>query len=116
VGQVSEFKFLTRVHYCARDVDTHGPDAEWGEHEMDYVLFIQATVDLSPHPEEVQDWRYVTQAELATMMLPDSGLSWSPWFRSIAASPQLLPRWWDDLQGTLRDGRYVDTQTIHRVL
>jgi len=31
---VSEFKFLTRLHYCAPDVDTHGPNAEWGEHEV----------------------------------------------------------------------------------
>jgi hypothetical protein len=34
VGQVSEFKFLTRLHYCAPDVDTHGRNAEWGEHEV----------------------------------------------------------------------------------
>lgn len=28
------FTFLTRLRYCARDTDTHGPDAEWGEHEV----------------------------------------------------------------------------------
>lgn len=31
---VTQFKFLTRLHYCAADVDTYGPDAEWGEHEV----------------------------------------------------------------------------------
>jgi isopentenyl-diphosphate delta-isomerase len=35
------FKFLTRLHYCAADTDTHGPDAEWGEHEIDYILLAQ---------------------------------------------------------------------------
>lgn len=27
------FKFMTRVHYWAADVNTHGPDSPWGEHE-----------------------------------------------------------------------------------
>jgi isopentenyl-diphosphate delta-isomerase len=35
------FKFLTRLHYCAADTDTHGPNAEWGEHEIDYILLAQ---------------------------------------------------------------------------
>lgn len=35
------FRFLTRLHYCAADTATWGPQAEWGEHEVDYVLFIQ---------------------------------------------------------------------------
>ena len=29
-----EFRFLTRLHYCAPDRGTYGPDAEWGEHEV----------------------------------------------------------------------------------
>ncbi len=32
------FTFLTRLHYCAPDAHTWGPQAEWGEHEMDYIL------------------------------------------------------------------------------
>lgn len=38
---LSSFKFLTRLHYCAADTRTWGPNAEWGEHEMDYILFIK---------------------------------------------------------------------------
>lgn len=38
------FRYLTRLHYCAADTDTWGPNAEWGEHEMDYVLFIRCGV------------------------------------------------------------------------
>jgi len=38
---IQKFKFLTRLHYWAADVVTHGPDSEWGEHEIDYILFIQ---------------------------------------------------------------------------
>lgn len=35
--------------------DTHGPNAEWGEHEVDYILFIKANVTLAPNKEEVDD-------------------------------------------------------------
>lgn len=41
---IESFKFLTRLHYYAADAVTHGPNAPWGEHEIDYILFIQASV------------------------------------------------------------------------
>ena len=41
---VDSFKFLTRVHYYAADAVTHGPNAPWGEHEIDYILFIQVNM------------------------------------------------------------------------
>ena len=31
---LSGFRFLTRLHYCAPDTGTYGPEAEWGEHEV----------------------------------------------------------------------------------
>lgn len=40
---IDSFKFLTRLHYYAADAVTHGPNAPWGEHEIDYILFIQVT-------------------------------------------------------------------------
>lgn len=44
---IDSFKFLTRLHYYAADAVTHGPNAPWGEHEIDYILFIQASVGVS---------------------------------------------------------------------
>lgn len=38
---IDSFKFLTRLHYYAADAVTHGPNAPWGEHEIDYILFAQ---------------------------------------------------------------------------
>jgi isopentenyldiphosphate isomerase len=35
------FKFMTRLHYWAADTVTHGPESEWGEHEIDYVMLIK---------------------------------------------------------------------------
>lgn len=109
---LAKFKFLTRLHYWAADVVTHGVNSPWGEHEIDYILFIQAKVTCNPHPDEVQDIKYVSLPELQQMMSPSSGLLWSPWFRIIAE--QFLPHWWANLNETLTTDKFVDTYTIHR--
>ena len=109
-----EFKFLTRLHYWAADVVTHGPDSPWGEHEIDYILF--ARVDssdipsLKPNPDEVDDVRWVTKDELVKMMKPESGLLWSPWFR-ILTNRFLLPKRWKDLDVTMNTDTHVDVDT-----
>lgn len=66
---VENFKYLGRIHYCAADsnsgssstynssINSTGIDngsSVWGEHEIDYILFIKATVDLRPNSEEVR--------------------------------------------------------------
>ncbi|KAI8114279.1 hypothetical protein M9434_002405 [Picochlorum sp. BPE23] len=110
-----DFKFLTRLHYCARDEKTWGPDAPWGEHEMDYILFAKVpNVVLNPNADEVQATAYVTRAEMKEMMEPNNGLLWSPWFRIIAET--FLEEWWDDLEATLTTNKHVDAKTIHSIL
>ncbi len=110
---LDKFKFLTRLHYWAADTVTHGSAAEWGEHEIDYILFIQVpSVTVTPNPDEVDAYKYVTLAELRHMMKPSSGLRWSPWFRIIVE--RFLPQWWADLPTTFTTNTYVDTTTIHR--
>jgi isopentenyl-diphosphate delta-isomerase type 1 len=110
------FKFLTRLHYCARDSHTHGPQSPWGEHEMDYILLCRVphALHVAPNPEEVGDVRWVTLEQLTDMMRPETGLLWSPWFRIIAQ--RFLPTWWADLDVTLNTDKHVDAATIHKVL
>lgn len=110
----SDFKFLTRLHYCAPDSVTYGPKAEWGEHEMDYILLAKKNVSLCPNPEEVQDVKYVTEAELKEMMSESNGLLWSPWFRIIVS--KFLGRWWKDLDKTLTSDSLCDWQSIHKIM
>ncbi|GFR45015.1 hypothetical protein Agub_g6325, partial [Astrephomene gubernaculifera] len=112
----SSFTFLTRLHYCAADTHTHGPNAEWGEHEIDYILFVRPSqpVTLAPNPDEVDAVKYVDQRELAAMMDPSSGLRWSPWFRILAE--RFLDGWWEDLDLTLGTTLHHDHATIHRIL
>ena len=58
---VDDFHFLTRIHYKSNNVPD---DGRWGEHEIDYILFIQRDVNLKPNCNEVKSHRYVTKDEL----------------------------------------------------
>lgn len=115
-----KFKYLTRLHYCAPDTFAENQTlagGPWGEHEMDYILFIKPSVDylkLKPNPDEVDDAKWVTRDELKEMMDPTSGLRWSPWFRIIAG--RFLDKWWGDLESCLETNKHVDLGTIHEVM
>ena len=110
---VSEFSFLTRIHYLAPS------DGKWGEHEIDYILFIEADVTLDINENEVQDTRWVSPDELRQMFKDaesqtghDSALKYTPWFRLICEG--MLFEWWDKLvQGKLSD--VADETQIRRM-
>ncbi|KAI9723921.1 MAG: isopentenyl-diphosphate delta-isomerase idi1 [Candelaria pacifica] len=85
---LDDFKFLTRIHYKASS------DGKWGEHEIDYILFIKADVDLDINPNEVQYTRYVSDVELRAMF-KEGTLKFTPWFRLICQS--MLFEWWEHL-------------------
>uniref|UniRef100_A0A6V2P6Y6 isopentenyl-diphosphate Delta-isomerase n=1 Tax=Ditylum brightwellii TaxID=49249 RepID=A0A6V2P6Y6_9STRA len=100
------FNFLSRFHYWAADTVTYGPEAPWGEHEIDYVLFIKCEGEGPPveaDPEEVSEYKYVTPDELRDMMYnKDNGLLWSPWFIGIMERGGF--QWWEDLEEALKPG------------
>lgn len=52
------FHYLTRIHYA----DTG--NGIWGEHEIDYILFLHKDVDLKPNPNEVSELRFVSRKQL----------------------------------------------------
>eukprot|EP00579_Thalassiosira_antarctica_P030221 CAMPEP_0202030548 /NCGR_PEP_ID=MMETSP0905-20130828/64554_1 /ASSEMBLY_ACC=CAM_ASM_000554 /TAXON_ID=420261 /ORGANISM="Thalassiosira antarctica, Strain CCMP982" /LENGTH=316 /DNA_ID=CAMNT_0048594351 /DNA_START=309 /DNA_END=1258 /DNA_ORIENTATION=- len=134
-----EFKFLTRVHYWAADTVTHGEKSPWGEHEIDYMLFVtipsKSKLTLNPHPDEVDDVSWVTQSQLLEMF-DDDTLLFSPWFRLIAkkwmignktnnidenddiggitGTQNSVDGWWDDLDRTMDTNDFCDYETIHR--
>jgi len=78
---------------------------------VDYILFIKADVDLDINENEVQDSRYVTEAELRTMFRDDS-LKFTPWFKLICTS--MLFEWWDHLDNGL--DKYKNERSIRRML
>ncbi|KAF7339483.1 Isopentenyldiphosphate isomerase [Mycena sanguinolenta] len=83
-----QFQYLTRIHYLAPS------NGMWGEHEVDYILFITADVTVTPNPNEIRDHKYVDKAELQAMF-DAPGNSFTPWFKLIARD--FLFGWWDAL-------------------
>jgi isopentenyl-diphosphate delta-isomerase len=106
---ISEFKFLTRIHYLAPS------DGKWGEHEIDYILFIKpsAEVKLDVNPNEVRDSKYVSQDELKAMFEQEKdGLKFTPWFKLICQS--MLFEWWSNIDSGL--DRFLNETEIRRML
>jgi isopentenyl-diphosphate delta-isomerase len=101
---LDKFEFLTRIHYLAPS------DGKWGEHEIDYILFIRADVDLDSNPNEVQATRYASQQELKAMF-DNKDLKFTPWFKLICNS--MLFEWWDHLNDGLQ--KYTNETTIRRM-
>lgn len=101
-----EMTYLTRIHYKAPS------DGIWGEHEIDYILFMQKDVDLDPDPNEIKSYCYVTKEELKAMLekAKRKELEITPWFSLIADT--FLFKWWDNLQN-LKE--FMDHEKIHRM-
>lgn len=110
---ISNFHFITRIYYKAPS------DGKWGEHEIDYILFTEATVDLDLNKNEIQDTRWVSATELKQMFQDadsktgvDSTLKYTPWFKLICEG--LLFNWWEALcEGNL--AKYTNDPAIRRM-
>ncbi|KAF2459207.1 isopentenyl pyrophosphate,dimethylallyl pyrophosphate isomerase [Lineolata rhizophorae] len=101
---LDKFVFLTRIHYKAPS------DGKWGEHEIDYILFIRADPTVEPNPNEVRDTRYVSADELRAMF-EDDNLKFTPWFKLICNS--MLFEWWENLDSGLE--KYLGETEIRRM-
>ncbi|CAN6926975.1 unnamed protein product [Brassica oleracea] len=107
---VEEFTPLGRMLYKAPS------DGKWGEHELDYLLFIVRDVKVQPNPDEVAEIKYVSREELKELVKKadagEEGLKLSPWFRLVVDN--FLMKWWDHVEkGTLDEA--IDMKTIHKL-
>ncbi|TIC24814.1 isopentenyl diphosphate isomerase [Wallemia mellicola] len=100
-----QFDYLTRIHYLAPS------DSLWGEHEIDYILFIKADVELDINPNEISESRYVNQQELKDMMNDKDQYKLTPWFELIG--DELLFKWWDQL---LKGEKLVQDDKLYRMI
>ncbi|KAG0146688.1 hypothetical protein CROQUDRAFT_77442, partial [Cronartium quercuum f. sp. fusiforme G11] len=99
---LSDFIFLTRIHYLAPS------DGLWGEHEIDYIFFITADVDLQVNPNECSDIAWVSKSELEAM-IADPNNSFTPWFELIVQ--KFLYPWWKLLMDRSTEGA-VDAHVL----
>ncbi|XP_051119810.1 isopentenyl-diphosphate Delta-isomerase I-like [Andrographis paniculata] len=107
---VDQFIPLGRILYKAPS------DGKWGEHELDYLLFIVRDVAMQPNPDEVNNVKYVDREELREILRKadagEDGVVLSPWFRLVVDN--FLFEWWDHVKnGTLRGA--ADMKTIHKL-
>ncbi|KAJ2016727.1 isopentenyl-diphosphate delta-isomerase idi1 [Coemansia sp. RSA 455] len=104
---LDKFQYLTRIHYVSPS------DGQWGEHEIDYILFIKADVDLDVNENEVGSVKYVSKEEMMEIIetAEETGTKLTPWFKLIDTN--FLYKWWDQLDDL---SACVDTETIHRLL
>ncbi|XP_073820506.1 isopentenyl-diphosphate delta isomerase [Musca autumnalis] len=96
------FHYLTRIHYA------NTGDGTWGEHEIDYILFLQKDVDIKPNMNEVSDVRFVKRQNIDEEILKfDAPLT--PWFQLILKNH--LKVWWDNLHQLKK---FEDHKNIYR--
>jgi len=95
---------ITRMEYMARMNDV------WVEHEIDHIMVVRADVEVSPNPNEIEDFRWVSKDELSSMADEhDAGkLVIAPWFDLIRVN--FLNDWWEDIDDM---SKHVDN-AIHR--
>ncbi|XP_043792607.1 isopentenyl-diphosphate Delta-isomerase 1 isoform X1 [Apis laboriosa] len=99
---ISDFVYLTRIHYFA-------VESEWGEHEIDYVLFIQKdNLKLDPNPDEISELCWISQSEINNFV-KNLNAPLTPWFKLILENK--LPEWWNNLHSLKK---LQDHNTIQR--
>ncbi|XP_067863926.1 isopentenyl-diphosphate Delta-isomerase 1 [Heptranchias perlo] len=101
-----EMNYLTRIHYKAQS------DGIWGEHEIDYIIFMQKDVTLKPDPNEIKSYCYVTKDELKDLLekAENKEVKITPWFKLIAE--KFLFTWWDSLHNLKQ---FINHEKIHRM-
>nr|AKO63323.1 isopentenyl diphosphate delta isomerase [Leptinotarsa decemlineata] len=86
---VEKLNYVTRIHYKDEG------NGKWGEHEIDYVLFLQADVKVKPNPSEISEISFIPRNELDEFIPTLTG-PLTPWFQMILK--HRLRFWWDNLQ------------------
>ncbi|ERN01913.1 hypothetical protein AMTRI_Chr06g175210 [Amborella trichopoda] len=107
---VDQFVPLGRMLYKAPS------DGKWGEHELDYLLFIVRDVTVQPNPDEVANVKYMNREELQELLRKadagEEGIKLSPWFRLVVDN--FLLKWWKHVENsTLLEA--VDMKAIHKL-
>jgi len=100
---INDFKYITRIQYFDPG------NGIYGEHEIDYILFLVANVNMKPNSNEISEITFIPKGEL------ESGLEslhapLTPWFDLIVK--HRLKLWWDNLDNL---DKFVDHKNILRL-
>jgi isopentenyl-diphosphate delta-isomerase len=110
-----EITFVSRIIYKAPS-----DDVNWGEHEIDYLLFIKKDVDehIKIVENEVCAVQWVNPEQLKSLIATrdENNIMISPWFHMIV--DQFGYKWWDNLDAILANDGLSDkteAESIHPV-
>lgn len=85
---LEKLNYISRIHYKDEG------NGKWGEHEIDYVLFLQGDFKMSPNSNEISEISFVPRNELNDF-LPTLTGPLTPWFQLILK--HRLRFWWNNL-------------------
>ena len=104
---ISKFIYLTRILYSS---PSGGP---WGEHELDYILFLKGEFDISPNDNEVKEIQFVKKENFKKLLddLAEKNIPITPWFNLIVQT--FLSKWWDNIDDL---ERFRDHNKIHNMI
>ena len=91
VLNIEKFEYITRVHYKALNEPF---DNIFGEHEIDYILFIKGDYSINYNKNEIKSHKYVEEKELLKI-LKNEDYKFTPWFKLIC--DQFIFKWWSHL-------------------
>ena len=109
---LDSINFITKIHYKADNIPH---DGVFGEHEIDYVLFLSGDFKLDINKNEVESVKYLNKNEIINMIqqekLDNQSIKLTPWFKLI--TEKFLLKWWDNLD----DIKTIqDHNKIHRFI
>lgn len=101
--KTEDITYLTRIIYKDEG------NGKWGEHEIDYILFLKGDYKVKPNPDEISEISYVPRDELDNY-IPTLNAPLTPWFQLILK--HRLRLWWDNLNDL---GSYIDHKKIYKL-
>ncbi|KAF5272435.1 hypothetical protein FQA39_LY07903 [Lamprigera yunnana] len=97
---LEKFTYITRIKYM--DVG----NGDWGEHEIDYVLFFHDNVPINHNPNEISEIAYISQKDHLDYLSKLNG-PLTPWFSLILK--HRLNLWWDNLENL---NQFIDHNNV----
>jgi isopentenyl-diphosphate delta-isomerase len=88
VLNMDKIEYITRVHYKALNEPF---DNIFGEHEIDYILFIKSDYCINHNKNEIKSYKYVNEKELV-QILKNEEYKFTPWFKLIC--DKFIFKWW----------------------
>lgn len=116
VNDINLFKYITRIQYKAINEPY---DGVFGEHEIDYILFLKGNYSINYNKNEIKAYKYIAMDDLKDILDKKpinnetflNEWKFTPWFKMICNNQ--LFKWWLNLD---KIDNFYDHKTIHKLI